>query len=458
MSTQTVKQQHIELLSAQYRFIIFRNQPLFAPSTPPDSHPHPHWQPLTPSAFARSAYQHFPYATISQLNEAYHRLRATAEDVTSTTAHLIGTPDPALTWDTSRLRFASSPPPTVVLRSPITPLPDAQPLAQAYLTELADGDTELAGDIAQALAPLFMATKPTGVIWFIGGGANGKSALINAIYRIIGDHLSSLTVADIEDGRDTPRLNGVIGNVCRESSEGRIADSERYKAIGTHEPFDVHKFHSQEMVRVEPGFHTVFNANNIPVFADKTEGARRRTLIVPFPAKFRDDPTFEQRTFTPEFLGGLFSLLLDTTHRIKRNGYRYDFSARTQAVKDDYDAEVNSVEAFLKFMRKYKVQAFSNFTLLRVAYEAWCQDEGLVPLGLHALRRVMKTAAKIEPFTVLNEKGVEEDWFFIDDHRPDPKVRLDPLNSGILSGLKAPPSAESLATPFPVQSQIGDEW
>lgn len=436
-----VKQEHYETLTAKHRFVTFRHAPLYLDQTQNT------YVPLTSQTIATLVYESFPYATISQIKEVEHLIRHTAVDTTHQD-HLISL-GPNHTWNTRTLRLG--PNVDTVLRSPIAPAPDHAAKARTYLLQLAAQDPLLANDYLQGLAPLFMEKKPTGVIWFVGGGANGKSALINAVYRLIGDHLTSLTVSAIEDGRDTPRLNGIIGNVCRESSEGRVEDTERYKAIGTHEPFDVHKFHSQDSIRVHTNFHTVFNANNIPVFSDKTEGARRRTLIVPFPAKFKDNPRFEERTFTPAFLGGLLHLILEAATAIADNGFQYSFSKATLTAKGDYDAEVNSAEAFLAHLRKQRVKAFTNYTMLRMSYENWCQDHGLVPLGITSLKRVMSNIALAHSSTFRDADGKVHRWYFIDKHNP--KEELTSLDSGMHVGLKS-----KITPDLTPQTKLARDW
>lgn len=438
---QKIKEQQHSVLTTEHRFVLFRGSPLYLD---PISNA---FQPLTSDLFARLAYQSFPYASISQIREVEHLVRASSPDL-SALDYLIDFGGQV--WNTRTLSFEEGDPDTV-LRSPLSPNPRSRAKALNYVTQLAAGDKDLAWDILQGVAPLFMDKKPTGVIWFVGGGANGKSAFINAIYKIIGSHLTSLTVSAIEDGRDTPRLNGVIGNVCRESSEGRVEDTERYKAIGTHEPFDVHRFHSQDSVRIQTNFHTIFNANNIPIFSDKTEGARRRTLIVPFPARFKDDPNFEERTFTNDFLGGLLVLILEATQLIADNGYQYRFSKATLTAKGDYDAEVNSAEAFLAHLRKNKVRAFTNYNILRISYESWCSDHGLVPLGITSLKRVMSNIAFAENMTFRDADGMVRRWYFIDKAKPGEE--LTSLDNGMHVGLKTPtPSAT------PTQTKLEPGW
>lgn len=444
-----IKQQQYEIISTNHKLIRFKGAALIEQDG--------RFRPLSSDLFSTCFYAHFPAASIQQIREVEHRVRATSPDL-SGLAHLIDFNGQV--WDSRTLKFLTGDPDTVY-RSPISPNAQTRDDALTYMTSLAAGDIDLAWDMLQGIAPLFMERKPAGVIWFVGGGANGKSALINAVYRIVGDHLASMTVASIEDGRDTPRLNGILGNVCRESSEGRVDDTERYKAIGTHEPFEVHKFHSQDSIQINPNFHTIFNANNIPVFSDKTEGARRRTLIIPFPAKFRDDPSFEERTFTPDFLGGLLTLILEAADRIKDNRYQYDFSPATLGAKSEYDAEVNSAEAFLEHLRLKKVKAFTNYNMLRMSYENWCADNGLVPLGITSLKRVMTNIAGAQQRIIRNKAdgGRTSRFYFIDGYQGD--ALQSPGDSFTLAGLKIPVDEEyvpdSNVTETP-QAKLAPDW
>lgn len=387
----------------------------------PDTHG---YIPLRSDDFSRVVYSKFRGISKGSIDDIMHAIRVTAKD-RSDLDRYIAFRDKV--WDTKKLEFTDD---TLewVYSSDIAPQPtgsEGYNKALEFLTQLAKGDKYLARDYLQALAPIAMHRKPAGVVWFVGSGSNGKSSLIDALYRILGKHFVSMTTAAIEDGRDSPRLNGVLGNICRESSESRVEDTERYKAIGTHEPFTVHKFHSQDTIEIYTNFHTIFNANNVPVFSDKTKGARRRTLIVPFPAHFKDDPGFDDRTFTPEFLGGLVTLILEETKVIEANGYRYKWSDATQKAKEAYDSEVNSVEAYIEHLKEKGIVAFFNYAMLKLNYESWCAQNGLIPLGVTTLKRtvnneypVIRKAYRIEG-TVVNRyvlpdyEDVEITWLDI---------------------------------------------
>jgi len=89
-------------------------------------------------------------------------------------------------------------------------------------------------------------------------------------------------------------------------------------------------------------------------------------------------------------------LILEETKVIKRNSYRYKFSDRTMEVKEAYDADVNSAEAYVKYLTDSGIAAFTNYQALRNDYENWCNMHGFVALGVTTLRRQIQhdTGAK----------------------------------------------------------------
>lgn len=404
--------------------------------------------PLRSDDFSRLVYDRFSGVSKSNIEDLMHAIRTTAPDRTDL-AKFVAFYDQV--WDMQKLEFTDE---TLewVYSTNLKPKGDREAVWE-FLVQLAAGDEDLARDYLQAMAPLFMMRKPTGVVWFVGSGSNGKSALINALYRIIGRYFASMTTSAIEDGRDSPRLNGVLGNICRESSESRVEDTERYKAIGTHEPFTVHKFHSQDTIEIDTSFHTIFNANNIPVFSDKTKGARRRTLILPFPAHFKDDPNFEDKTFTPEFLSGLIELVLETTHVIRENGYRYKWSDATLKAKEQYDNDVNSAEAYLDYLRDSGIVGFYNYAILRMNYDQWCGHNGLVPLGVTTLKRVINNEAGAVRKAIRDNGKVVQRYQFAEVVDED----LVWLDNGY--GLRTPEDAQIVEKVQQKEAlRLSDEW
>lgn len=404
----TLVQVQSELMAAQNKFIRFRNRAMVQVQEP-----YPHFKPLTLERFKELFYPVIPGQTRSRVSDVYEQLTFAAPDYTEFDYKILfgrvdipdGRTKPpnceasigASVWDTRSLEPEMSGFTECVWRSPYAKvaLGSTEVNGQSvinripFILSLAGGDTGLYDDIMQSMAPIVMEKKPDGVIWWIGDGANGKSTLMDALYRLFPNQLSSITVKRLVDGRDTPNLNGTLANIVKESSEGRIDDTEIYKSIGTHEDFGAHKFHSQEGVTIRGNMHHIFSGNSIPVFNDKGFSARRRTFIIPFDQRFESDPTFEERTFTPEFFGQLAQELCRYANHLKRQGYRYNFSAKTRAAKSDYDTEANNAEEYTSELIRDGVVAFDNFGDLRNDYENWCRENGYVELGKGYMRRAV---------------------------------------------------------------------
>ena len=348
--SENLKQQRVESLFANetYTFIRFKGMPMVKA---PGTHG---FVPLTEDVFSPIAYTFRPSPSRSAIMDMMHMVEHTAPDW-SRYDRYISFYDQV--WDRQELTLVEQS--EVVYTTNIALSANTKP-AQKFLMELAKGDAELAHDYLQAMAPLFMMKRPTGIIWFMGDGANGKSSLLTALYRGFEKFFVSMTTADLEDGRDIPSMRGILGNIVIEASDAKVVDSRAYKSIGSHEKMRVHAFNKQSGVVVEGSFHTIFNANNIPVFNDKTGAIRRRTWTIPFPAKFKDDPTFDDKTFTPEFLGGLYQLILNAAVELRDNGNRYKWSSQTITLKQTYDDSVNSAEAFADHLVATNVAGFIN--------------------------------------------------------------------------------------------------
>lgn len=386
----TLKAKQAKAIHAKYRVVRFRGAVLYRDDKG--------WEPLSFDEFARICYKvHGAGIRQTQIKDLQHLFFASSDDLTKY-AHYIAMPDNRV-WNMKTLQFTDKVAyEDCIYTTAISPTTGNS--HRKWLEEVTLGDKTLADDIVKALAPVFMHKKPFGVFWFLGNGANGKSTTLKALYAIFGSEapythnrwFSQLTVRQIEDERDTPMVNGKLGNVCLESNDGHIKDTGGYKNLAEHSTFSVHRFNSQDGAVVDGNVHTIFNANNIPTFADKTQGVRRRTFTIPFKASFPQDNTFDEKLFAKKnFLSDFLGEILRTTVAIKSNGYSYDFSEQTLKAKEDYDEEVNTAETYFEELLQTEVWGFTNFTDLTKDYQRWCDERSYTPLG----RKSIAHAAKI---------------------------------------------------------------
>jgi putative DNA primase/helicase len=342
-----------------------------------------YWKPLSEDYFRTEAYRWLDTPTRTRVNEVWDYMQYGTPDLTQYAQYIrMG----SLVWDTRAVDFTEEiAPEDCVYATRVTP--QLEPLPSNFVMDLAGGNEGVYDDILQTIAPIFTHHKPAGVIWWRGEGRNGKTTLAQILYDLFPGFIANLTIKQIEDERDAPVLNGNLANVVKESSDGYIQDSKAYKSIGTHEDFPVHKFHSQQSVTIDGSLHHIFSANNIPTFADKSDGAKRRTLLIPFEARFEDDPTFIERTFTPEFYAHHLGLFLQYAKRLKEQDYHYQFSHQSVKVKERYDDETNTAATYVEELLHQKILGFDGYGVLYTDYQNWCIDNGYTASGNQHLRR-----------------------------------------------------------------------
>lgn len=385
----TLKQRQAQKVAQKYRIVRFRGAVLYRADEG--------WEPLSSDEFARICYKvHGAGIRQTQIKDLQHLFFTSSDDLTKY-AHFIAMPDGRV-WNMKKLEFTDKiSPEDCVYTTAVNP--GAGNSHRKWLEEVTLGDKELADDVIRALAPVFMFKKPFGVFWFLGNGANGKSTTLKALYAVFGSTspythnrwFSQLTVRQIEDERDTPIINGKLGNICLESNDGHIKDTGGYKNLAEHSTFTVHRFNSQDGAPVDGNVHTIFNANNIPTFADKTQGVRRRTFTIPFKASFEQDNTFDEKLFAQkDFLPDLLGEILETTVKLKKNGYNYDFSLKTLKAKEDYDEEVNTAETYFEELVQTEIWGFTNFTQLTKDYQNWCDERSYTALGKKSIAHAAK--------------------------------------------------------------------
>lgn len=472
----TVVRNNAITVAESYQIVRFRGRAMIRIDVP-----FPHFVPLHKERFDQIAYPILGGVTRSRMQDVFAYLSHTAEDLTHN-EHLVafGVPasvlvaarlpvdveliqaNPPVVWDMDELRVRDDVSvEQCVWRSPY-PLIEGDGKRLPFVMQLAGQDPGKYDDIMQSLAPLLMGKKPDGAMWWIGDGANGKSTLMDAIYRIFPGQLSSLTVKRLVDGRDTPSLNGTLGNVVKESSEGRIEDTEIYKAIGTHENFRVHKFHSQDDIEINGNMHHIFSANSVPIFNDKGWSARRRTFIVPFSQTFESDPTFEDKVFTTDMFGRLASEMCKYAVQLKKQAYRYKWSADTREAKMEYDTDANNAEEYAKHLVQMGVVGFESFSPVQMHYENWCRDEGYVALGVRNLRRAV-TSAGYGRVSVRRGDGVEKEYRLPDIAAAD--IRTMGMGQpgfytmmGFSDVEAAHPEAAHPDPEIPEQTKLGGGW
>ena len=352
------------------------------------------WRRINDTNFARIAYKYLGINTTrAQVNDIYHLFSSYAEDLSYNTNYIAF--DKQFVFDMDKLDFSKNAKfDDCYYRIDFPPFMEEikNPKPIEFIMEIAGNDQAVYDDILQSLATIFMAKKPAGIIWWVGNGANGKSTIAKLVHSIFGEYVADLDIKSLEDGRDAPMLNGRIADIGMESSDAYIQDAKIYKNIGTHEDFYVHKFQKQDMERINGNIAFIFNANKVPVFADKTYGTRRRTILIRFSQTFKDNPGFEDKILADGMIKSrLIAQMIYYARKIKKNG-GFQWSEKSASEKSKYDNQSNSAITFVQEMLKSGLIGALNYRSINNYYAEWCAVNGVSELAKSTLRAELDNA------------------------------------------------------------------
>jgi hypothetical protein len=297
--------------------------------------PYSHFMTLDKERFDRIAYPLLRGSGRTYINDVYAFMRATVEDL-SHNDHFVLFGDAAdpkanvAVWDMDSLEVRSDIPPSdCVWRSPYTATP--VPIMGEhdrieFIMQLAGGDAGLYDDIMQSLAPLVMAKKPDGVIWWAGTDP-GKGMLMNALHKLFPNQLTAITPKRLTGNRLNYLLNTVLGNVIAEECELRLDDLGTCKLMSDHEDYFRHRFHTQDGQTINGNVHHIFSVSDSASISNRRWGRCGQTFVIPFN---QQTDASQAQTLNREVYSQLVAEMCRYAAQIKQQGYRYEWSATTQ--------------------------------------------------------------------------------------------------------------------------------
>lgn len=352
------------------------------------------WRRIGDGSFARISYKYLGINTTkAQIKDIYHLFSNYAQDLSYNKTYIAF--DKHFIFNMKTLDFDKNADfDECYYRIDFPPFMEEikNPKPIEFIMEIAGNDQGIYDDILQSLAIIFMAKKPSGVIWWVGDGANGKSTITRLIHSILGEYVADLDIKGLEDGKDAPILNGRMADISIESSDAYIKDAKIYKNIGTHEDFWVHKYQTQDMIRINGNIAFILSANKVPIFSDKTGGTRRRTILVRFSQKFKDNPDFEEKILADGMIKSrLIAQMIHYARRIKKNG-GFQWSEKSASEKSKYDNQSNSAITFVQEMLKSGLIGALNYRSINNYYTEWCAVNGVSELAKSTLRAELDNA------------------------------------------------------------------
>ncbi len=257
---------------------------------------------------------------------------------------------------------------------------------EQFLREVFDGDEEIIAFLQRLAGYSASGCVHEHVLAFChGGGANGKSVLLNTLRAALGEYAmcGDFTTFTAERARrggpreDLARLLGVRVLTAAEASGGAQFDEATIKATTSSDPIVARHLYGQ-LFQFGPT-HTIWLAANMkPRVRDTSHGFWRRMLLIPFEQDFagRADRHLEEKLL--EELPAVLSWIVEGAILWQRQGL--DPPRRVRAATEAYRAREDVVSTFLAERTQRSPGAEVGAADLYQAYVLHCEQ-----VGEHAL-------------------------------------------------------------------------
>lgn len=240
--------------------------------------------------------------------------------------------------------------------------------------------------------------------FFHGGGANGKSVLVDLMGRMMGDYaatakIESLTGKNKKSGSDSqPDLIPLIGaRLVRtsEPEEGERLQEGLVKALTGGEPMMVRALYT-DMITFQPIFKLTISGNHLPDIRGGDDGIWRRLMLVTFPIQIPEAkriPKKELDDILWQERAGILNWLIDGLLSYLEGGLSEppEVMAATESYRKDSDP-VGTFLADATIASGYE-RDFMTARELNEAFNFWIEERGETRWGPRTVSMRMKAKA-----------------------------------------------------------------
>lgn len=254
-----------------------------------------------------------------------------------------------------------------------------------FLQEIFCSDCDLIEFVQKAIGYSLTGSTAEQVMFFLfGGGANGKSTLINIIQGMMGDYSqqapTSLLMSKQSEGvsNDVARLKGARFVTTVETEDGKRMAEALVKQITGGDVITA-RFLRQEFFEFKPEAKVFLCSNHKPIISGTDYAIWRRIHLIPFevqiPPEKRDKKLPEKLNAE---LSGIFNWALEGCMKWQREGLKPP--SKVVAATEEYKEEMDSLGSFIEeccVLRPTSIVAVKD---LYQEYSSWCEENGEFPM------------------------------------------------------------------------------
>lgn len=229
-----------------------------------------------------------------------------------------------------------------------------------------------------------------------GEGANGKSVLVTVLRALLGEeNTSSVPLECFHPGDFTfPNTYGKIANIISDQHDIEDVNEGLLKQFVTREPMTFNRKHKAPFTAKPTAFLTICT-NNMPRFADKSDGVWRRLILFSLKNQVAEGKQ-DSRLISPEFwkasgeLPGVFNRAIQGLIRVACRGSLGEVASVKQDA-NEYRRSLDPVGQFIEDCVKFDKYLEITSPNLYDAYCVFVRRAGMRPLGRPSFNRQFLT-------------------------------------------------------------------
>jgi P4 family phage/plasmid primase-like protien len=268
---------------------------------------------------------------------------------------------------------------------------------------------------------------------FSGDGGNGKGKSVEQIKNFVGiDNVSAIDLQTLEsNGFMVASLHKKLANLAADIGRTKIDETRNFKQVTGHDTIEANRKHLSS-VKFTNYAKMIFNANEIPVIDDKSEGFWRRWVIIRFDVAFKGDTEYNklvaegkllpkhrkadtgiiQKLSQPTELSGVLNWALEGFERLINQG---DFSY-TKSEEETKKAMKKYGSTVMRFFCDECVKVsdktiYEEHDNLFDNYIAYCHRKNFVPENSVVFKKQLSEEAPCN--RIKTPMGYEYRWIYI---------------------------------------------
>ena len=237
--------------------------------------------------------------------------------------------------------------------SDYAPLRDTYFDVDKWFLSIANGDEEIVKllweIVNEAVNPNHTREK---MVILYGEGNNGKGTFQAMLTNLIGiENISTLTPHDFSGEFKLEMLLGKVCNIGDDISNKYLDDISNLMSIITGDPILINR-KGKSVISAQLSLLTIFSANRLPKIRNKSQGAYRRFLIIPFNADFNGQ--VQDRRIKEEYLKNKIVLEYILYKALHLDFEKFSSTSATDHMLEEYKEDNDYLYSFTKDWYVYR--------------------------------------------------------------------------------------------------------